>query len=99
MFELLFKYPRAVFSKGEFVLLGAWPKWVLAIFLLAAAASLAWLIRSRLPQASPHVRNWKAGAIWLMQFAMAALVLILLWQPAILVSRPSPHQNILAILV
>src|SRR6266478_489751 len=99
MFEFLFKYPRAVFSKGEFVLLGAWPKWVLAIFLLAAAGGLAWLIRTRLPQASPHVRNWKAGAIWMLQFTMAALLLILLWQPAILVAELRPQQNIIAVLV
>src|SRR5712672_1652265 len=99
MFEFLFKYPRAVFSKGELVLLGSWPKWVLALFLLAAAAGLAWLIRSRLPQASPHIRNWKADAIWLMQFAMAALVLILLWQPAIMVAELRPQQNIIAVLV
>src|ERR1017187_3476770 len=99
MFEFLFKYPRAVFSKGDFVLLGAWPKWILAILVLAAAAGLAWLIRSRLPQASPHVRNWKSGVIWLLQFAMAALLLILLWQPAILVAELRPQQNIIAVLV
>jgi uncharacterized membrane protein len=99
MFEFLFKYPRAVFSKGDLVLLGAWPKWVLAIVLLAAAAGLAWLIRSKLPQASPHVRNWKAGVIWLLQFALAALLLILLWQPAILVAELRPQQNIIAVLV
>lgn len=99
MFEFLFKYPRAVFSKGDLVLLGAWPRWVLVIFLLAAAAGLAWLIRSRLPQASSHLRNWKAGVIWLLQFAMAALLLVLLWQPAILVAELRPQQNIIAVLV
>ena len=99
MFEFLFKYPRAVFSKGDFVLLGAWPKWVLVLFLLATAAGLAWLIRSKLPRASPHIRNWKAGAIWFLQFALAALVLILLWQPAILVAELRPQQNIVAVLV
>jgi uncharacterized membrane protein len=99
MFEFLFKYPRAVFSKGDLVLVGAWPKWVLALFLVAAAAGLAWLIRSKLPQASPHVRNWKAGVIWLLQFAMAALLLILLWQPAIMVAELRPQQNIIAVLV
>src|SRR6202142_1144977 len=99
MFEFLFKYPRTVFSKGDFVLLGAWPKWVLVLFLLAAAAGLAWLIRSKLPQASPHIRNWKAGTIWFLQFALAALVLILLWQPAILVAELRPQQNIIAVLV
>jgi len=99
MFEFLFKYPRAVFSKGDLVLLGAWPKWVLVLFLLVAAAGLAWLIRSKLPQASPHVRNWKVGVIWLLQFAMAALLLILLWQPAIMVAELRPQQNIIAVLL
>ena len=99
MFEFLFKYPRAVFSKGDLVLLGAWPKWVLVIFLLAAAVGLAWLIRSKLPQVSPQLRNWKVGAIWLLQFALAALVLILLWQPAIMVAELRPQQNIIAVLV
>ena len=99
MFEFLFRYPRAVFSKGQLVLLGAWPKWILVILLLAAAAGLAWLIRSRLPQAAPTVRNWKAAVIWLLQFALAALLLILLWQPAIMVAELKPQQNIIAVLV
>src|SRR5579863_4405494 len=99
MFEFLFKYPRAVFAKGDLVLLGGWPRWVLVIVLLAAAAGLAWLIRSKLPQASPQVRNWKAGVIWLLQFALVALVLILLWQPAIMVAELRPQQNIIAVLV
>ncbi len=73
MFELLFKYPRAVFSKGTLVLLGAWPWWVLVLLVLAAGAGLAWLIRSRLPQAASHMKNWRAGVIWLLQFALAAL--------------------------
>ena len=33
MFELLFKYPQAVFSRGTFVLLGGWPVWLLAVAL------------------------------------------------------------------
>jgi uncharacterized membrane protein len=99
MFELLFKYPRAVFSKGTLVLLGAWPWWVFVLFVLAAGAGLAWLIRSKLPEASTQVKNWRAGIIWLLQFALAALVLLLLWQPAILVAELRPQQNIIAVLV
>lgn len=99
MFEFLFKYPRAVFSKGSFVLLGAWPKWVLALLLLGTAAGLAWLIRSRLPQAAPSMRKWKAGVLWLLQTALAALLLLLLWQPAILVAELKPQQNIIAVVV
>ena len=99
MFEFLFKYPRAVFSKGNFVLLGAWPWWVLVLFVVAAGAGLAWLIRSKMPQASSTVKNWRAWVIWLLQFALAALILVLLWQPAILVAELRPQQNIIAVLV
>jgi hypothetical protein len=99
MFELLFKYPRAVFSKGTLVLLGAWPWWVFVLLLLAAGAGLAWLIRSKLPEAATQVKNWRAGVIWLLQFALAALVLLLLWQPAVLVAELRPQQNIIAVLV
>ena len=78
MFQLLFKYPSSIFSRGEFVLLGAWPKWVLLILVLAVAVGLALLIRSRLPQAAAPVRNWRAGIIWLLQFVLATLVLDIL---------------------
>ena len=99
MFELFFKYPSAVFSKGHLVLLGAWPKWVLGLLLIATAVSLALSIRSRLPQAATSVRNWRLGIIWLLQFAVAAVVLLLLWQPGILVAQLNPQQNIIAVVV
>ena len=99
MFELLFKYPRAVFAKGTLVLLGAWPWWVFVILVLAAGAGLAWLIRAKLPGAARQVRNWRVWVIWSLQFALAALVLLLLWQPAVLVAELRPQQNIIAVLV
>ncbi len=99
MFQFLFKYPAPTFSKGQFVLLGSWPKWALFLAILAAAAGLGWLIRSRLPRAAPRLRSWRAGIIWLLQAALAALVLILLWQPAITVAQLKPQQNIIALLV
>jgi len=99
MFQFLFKYPASIFSKGEFVLLGAWPKWVLYLLVLATAAGLALLIRARLPQAAAPIRNWRAGVIWFLQFFLATLVLVLLWQPAITVAELKPQQNIIAVLV
>jgi uncharacterized membrane protein len=99
MFEFFFKYPRAVFSKGSLVLLSAWPSWVLLLFVLAAGAGLALLIRLRWPQASSQVKNWRASVIWLLQFALTALVLLLLWQPALLVAELRPQQNIIAVVV
>src|SRR5690348_15318582 len=99
MFEFFLKYPRSVYSRGQFALLGAWPKWVLVLLVLAAAAALAWLIRSRLAQAAPVMRGWRAWFIWGLQTLLAALVLVLLWQPAITIAELKPQQNIIAVLV
>jgi hypothetical protein len=99
MFQFLFKYPSSIFSKGDFVLLGGWPKWVLYLLVLATAVGLALLIRARLPQAAAPVRNWRAGVIWFLQCILATLVLVLLWQPAITIAELKPQQNIIAVLV
>ncbi|HUE22459.1 MAG TPA: vWA domain-containing protein [Bryobacteraceae bacterium] len=99
MFEFFLKYPRSVYSRGQFALLGAWPKWMLALLILSAAAGLALLVRSRLPRAAPVMRGWRAWVIWGLQTLMAALLLVLLWQPAITVAELKPQQNIIAVLV
>ena len=99
MFQLLFKYPEAVFSKGRFVLLGAWPRWLLVLSMVLAASGLAWLLRSRLGDAVPELRNWRAWAIWGLQSAFVALVLLLLWQPAMVIAELSSGQNIIAVVV
>ena len=99
MFEFLFKYPSALFSRGEFALLGGWPRWVLVLLVLTVAGALAWRIRSGLPEAAHSLRSWRAAAIWLLQSALAALLLLLLWQPAITISELKPQQNIIAVLM
>ena len=99
MFEFFFKYPRRVYARGEFALLGAWPKWMLVLLIVAAAAGLAWLIRSRLASAAPVMRGWRAWVIWALQTLLAALLLMLLWQPAITVAELKPQQNIIAVLI
>jgi len=99
LFEFLFKYPRSAYRSGHFALLGAWPTWLLVVFIAAAAAGLAWLIRSRLADAAPLMRSWRAWVIWALQTLLAALILILLWQPAITVAELKPQQNIIAVLI
>jgi uncharacterized membrane protein len=99
MFEWLFKYPAAVFAKGHFVLLGTWPRWILALLIVLAGAGLGLLIWSRLSQLTPRMRSWRAGVIWLLQFCLAVLLLLLLWQPAITVAELKPQQNVIAVLV
>jgi len=99
MFQFFFKYPRLVFSRGEFVLLSGWPQWLLGLLLVATAGILAGLIHARLAQAAPSVRNWRAAIIWLLQSCLAALLLILLWQPAIIIAQLQPQKNIIAVLI
>ena len=45
------------------------------------------------------MRSWRAWVIWGLQTLLAALVLVLLWQPAITVAELKPQQNIIAVLV
>src|SRR5579872_1932238 len=99
MFQFLFNYPTAIFSKGELTLLGSWPTWILWLLVVVVAAGLGFLIRSRLSNAAPGLRKWRMAVIWLTESVVAALVLVLLWQPAITVAELKPQQNIIAVLV
>jgi len=99
MFEVLFKYPRDVFAKGRIVFLAAWPTWVLWLLVAAAVAGLGLLMRARMAQAAPSVRRWRGAAIWLLQSALASILLVLLWQPVILITHLKAQQDIIAVLV
>jgi len=99
VFEFFFKYPRSLYARGHFAFLGAWPKWMLVLLIVAAALGLALLIRSRLSEAAPVMRGWRVWIIWSLQTLLAAILLMLLWQPAITVAELKPQQNIIAVLV
>lgn len=99
MFEWLFKYPASVFSKGQLVLMGAWPVWTLLLLMLAGAAALAipaWRHRN---ESVGRAKGWRLALLWLLQSGLLALVLLLLWQPAISVATLKPQQNIVAIVL
>ena len=97
MFEFLFKYPEAVFSRGTFVLLGGWPIWLLALAILAAAAGLGWVVWQR--AGSGRVAGARSTAVWLLQTLLASVLLLMLWHPALSVATLRPQQNIVAVVV
>ncbi len=99
MFQLLFKYPASVFSKGSFVLLGSWPKWMLGACIVAGAALFAWTVWHKRARLAPSVRGLRALALWSLQSALIALLLLLLWEPAISVTALRPQQNIVAVII
>ncbi|MEK7751434.1 MAG: hypothetical protein AAB654_05920, partial [Acidobacteriota bacterium] len=95
MFEFLFKYPPVVFAKGRWVLLGTLPLWVLG----ASAAVLAGVCGYLLWRRRGGRLGFRAAAIWALQSALLALLLLLLWQPAISVSSLKTQQNVVAVVV
>ena len=99
MFEFLFKYPAGVFARGSIVLLGSWPKWVLIAGIVAVSALLGALAWQRRSQLIPSLRNWRAVVLWLLDSALLALLLFLLWEPALSVTALKPQQNIIAVVV
>jgi hypothetical protein len=95
MFEILFKYPISLFQKGHFVFLTPWPLWLMAAGILVAAGMLFWHIHRNHGMLS----GARPIAIWLLETAMAALLLFVLWHPALSVATLKPQQNVIAVLV
>ena len=96
MFEFLFKYPSTVFHQGTFVMVSGWPMWLLALGIIAAGCALGMLLWKR---RSARMGNIKAGLVWLLQTALAAVVLFMLWHPALSVATLKPQQNIVAVVL
>ncbi len=81
------------------MLLGSWPRWMLYAGIVGAAAligAVIWRKRSRL---EPSLRGLRVVALWALQSALLALLLLLLWEPAISVTALKPQQNIVAVVV
>jgi uncharacterized membrane protein len=99
MFEFLFKYPRSVFDKGSFVLLGQWPVWAMFLCLALAAAGLGYTIWRRRKRVAPSMRGGRTAVVWLLQSLLVCLLLFLLWQPALSIATLRPQQNIVAVVI
>lgn len=95
MFEFLFKYPLSLFHKGHFVLLTPWPLWILALAILAGAG----LLFLHIHRHQGMLSGLRPIGIWALESVMVALILFLLWHPALSVATLRPQQNVVAVLV
>ena len=97
MFEFLFKYPLLAYRKGTVVLVSGWPVWLLALLVVVAAGGIGfaiWRKGARTPE-----RALKAAAVWGLQTALIALLLVMVWRPALSVSMLAPRQNVVAVVL
>ena len=95
MFEFLFKYSPTVFENGELVLASGWPVWLLAAGVVAGAAAIAVSLSRRRDTLSVP----RLAAIGLLQVAMVAVVLTLLWRPSLSTQTLRAQENSVALLV
>jgi len=99
VFKFFFKYPLSTFARGHFALLAAWPTWVLWLAIAGVSGGLAARVLRNLPSGDFGSRHLRAAGIWLLQSGLAAVLLLLLWQPAVTVTELKPQQDIIVFLV
>ncbi len=98
MFRFFFGYPSAAYSQGQLSLLSGWPRSLLLLAVLAGAALLGWRLyrRGMLAAGGPRTRS---SIVLILQATMLAMLLLMLWRPALVVTTAAPRQNIAAVLV
>jgi uncharacterized membrane protein len=94
VFELLFTHPLWAYRAGKLTLASGWPQWLLVALIVGACAAIAVGLWQRRFLGWPRV-----AAIGVLQAALAALVLCLLWRPVLNVERVRDRQNVLAIVL
>ena len=95
MFEFFFKYPRAVFSDSDFIFASGWPLGVLVAAVAVFAVAVAVMLARR-----PGNLGWgKLATLGLLQCLMVAVVMVVLWQPALVSERLLRGENAVAIML
>jgi len=95
MFEFFFKYSPAIFEESEFILANTWPIWFLYtlgfIFLASCLFMLIWQRKV--------LSLYQLASIGGLQALMLALILFVLWQPALVTERLAGGENAVAVLL
>ena len=95
MFEFLFKYSSTTFENGEFLFAREWPFWILVLATLIAAGVIGYSLMRR--RQTLHVA--KLAVLGILQVAMVAVMLLLLWQPSLSTQTLRAQENSVAVVV
>jgi uncharacterized membrane protein len=94
VFELLFKYSPWAYRAGELSFASAWPLWILYVLVAVGIAIFAFtLYRQR------HLPWWRKVIVGTLQTLLLATVLVMLWQPVLLVERVRDRENVVAVVM
>ncbi|HLF12468.1 MAG TPA: hypothetical protein VJA26_14800, partial [Gammaproteobacteria bacterium] len=95
MFELLFKYSRATFERGELIFASGWPLWLLIALIVSAAVIVAFSLMRR----HEGLGIGKLIALGALQTSLLGILFVLAWRPALVSQTLRPQENSVAVLV
>lgn len=92
MFELFFTHPIWAYRTGRWSFAAGWPEWLLVVLALCGCALIGATLWRRRSLGWPRLLT-----IGLLQGALVALVLALIWRPVLQVERVRDRENVLAV--
>ncbi|HEY8519793.1 MAG TPA: glutamine amidotransferase [Gammaproteobacteria bacterium] len=95
MFEFLFKYSAATFERADFTFASGWPVGLLIVLILLGAATIGYTLARR----GQGLGAAKLAALGALQTLMLAIVLTLVWRPALVSQTLRPQENSVAVLL
>jgi uncharacterized membrane protein len=94
VFELFFKYSPWAYRAGELSFASSWPLWLLITLGVAGALLIGVsLLRRR------HLSGGRRALLGVLQAAMLAVILVMLWRPVLLVERVKDRENVVAVVM
>ena len=95
MFEFFFKYSFATFKNGDFLFASNWPVWLLVTLCFLAAA----FVGLGLARRKESLKISRLLVVGILQTAVVALILMMLWKPTLSVEQLRARDNSVAVLV
>jgi uncharacterized membrane protein len=95
MLDFLLKYPQIVYDQGELIFAREWPPWIaVTCFVIILLVISAMLLIKRTSLKLPQLLS-----IWTLQVLMVVVVLMVIWQPAIMTEKLRSGDNVIAIML
>ena len=95
MFEFFLNYPKMVFEQGEVIFAREWPIWIAFTVFVSVALIITGIIIFK----RKALAFWQLAVIWVLQLGMIAVLLGIIWQPAIVTEQLRAGDNVVALML